>query len=197
MVLACGMCGDMLFRADAWWATAAGLSFVALLVGMLVLTTFSKPLFAIVSMVIALGLVGFSMFSWGPQIGLWIAAAFLLVALIISLVIHRVPRWFNLARVSLVVIAMLFGIIDAQPWNRETNDLLRVAIYVQKFPARQSWLYGELLSRGETRELLEQQLAGNADAIELHRELGYAAARRSSACHALRERERNEACPGE
>lgn len=197
MVLACGMCGDMLFRADAWWATAVGLPFVALLIGMLALTTFSKPPFAVASVVIALGMVFLSSFIRGPQVGVWFAAAFLLVALLVSLVIHRVPRWFNLARVSLVVAAMISGFIDSQPWNRETPDLLRVALYVQKFPEGQSWLYGELLSRPETRELLEQQLVASSNAVRLHRALGYAPARRSSACHALRERERKEACPGE
>lgn len=197
MVLACGMCGDMLFKADAWWATAVGLPFVALLIGMLVLTTFSKALYAGVSMGIALGVVFLSFFTWGPHIGLWLASGFMLATLLVSLAIHRVPRWFNLARVSLVVAAMISGFIDSQPWNRETRDLLRVALYVQKFPERQSWLYGELLSRPETRELLEQQLVASSNAVRLHRALGYAPARRSSACHALRERERKEACPGE
>lgn len=201
MVLACGMCGDMLFSADVWWAAAAGPPFLALLLAALASTFVTKSAYGAVFSGLAFGALAVSSFVFGALRGLWVASSLLLVGLIISLLIHKVPRWFNVARVTLVVAAMVSSFIDAQPWNRETSDLLRVALYVQRFEARSSWLYGELLSRGEFRGLLEAKLmredGANEQAVGLHRELGFPALARQEACHALRPDGREKACPGE
>ncbi|MGV3622609.1 MAG: hypothetical protein ACO1OB_17455 [Archangium sp.] len=193
----------MTFKAQDWWATAIGPVFLVLFLATLVLPTVSRKtgttVVAIGSLVASFGVIFIAAFMFGPQRGIWVAAGLLLAVLIGSMVMMRLPFWFNAGRVLLVIGAMAMGLTNAQPWNRETSDLLRIAIYVQRFPEhteRARWLHDELLSRGETRGLLEQKL-GDANAVGLHRELGFPAAARQAACHALHERERKEACPGE
>ena len=195
------MCRDALFKADYWWATAIGWTFLALMGAAVALGLVTKTNYGPFSAAGAFGVLLVCSCGPGIQLGLWVASAALLLSMLVSLVLHKVSRRFNAVRVTVVLLAMGLGVVRSLPENRSTRELLQVAVYVKKFPQKPSWLYPELLARADTREQLERQLMyekkGNPNAIELHRELGFPAEVRRDACHTLRPEERTKACPGE
>jgi hypothetical protein len=203
-MLACGACGDAIFKATYWWATAPRMLFLVLLVSgaALIFLPRSKswPLNAVAAFAaLPVGFVG-GMFV-GFDVALWLASMLLLLSAVVSIVRRDAPRWFELARVGLILGATVIGVVSAWPSRRDTKELVDVALYVKKFPPQPSWISAELLSRAETRELIEQKLSIGGDpsaaAVELHRELGFPAELRRDACQKLRANEREKACPGE
>lgn len=197
-----GACSDAVFKATYWFATTPRWLFLALLVtsGLVVFVTKNKneQLRGVLTFFGGIvGLFGCVMFV-GGEIGFWVTSFAVLISVGIGMTQREVPRWFDITRAVLVVLAIVVGVIRASPSQRSTRELVDIALYVKKFPPQQSWLYDELLARSDTRALIEYELLKERpSAVELHRELGFDAASRREACSKLSVEQRAKACPGE
>lgn len=185
----------MLFTARWWPAPAAGAVALALLVEAIGFEVFCDAtkqvavvsrlkvfLAAVVVFVVSAG-IGF-----GGSMGLWFADALLLAALAWSLLRQRAHTLkVRLARVGVVALGLIIGLLLALPSQRPLETLVDTGLYVTMFRVKDGWLVDELRRREETRNVLRPLLAAdqNEKAIALHATLGFPLEERRSACAAL------------
>jgi hypothetical protein len=198
VTLACSACGDLLFRAEHWWADGFGLPLLALLLdaGLLLVVARvqrrpTKRSRAIVVLpCLAIPLLS-TLSGIGTIVGIWGLLAVALAATAWSLFANRADGPVVLGlRLALVVGASVATFVMQAPARQETERLARLAAAILRFEKKDGWVFDELGRRVDTAGVVEQMFLSpdgydRARALRLHAILGLPAAARVGGCRQL------------
>lgn len=200
-LLACSVCGDMIFRSQNWWAMAFPTLILVLLLESVAFAVFgrlrkrpaklTRAKFVVPSL--AMPVVG-TLIGLGTSVGVWVFLVIALVATVASIIANRHDGALVTAGRGLFVLAgIVLALVLQRPERQGTEDLVHVASYVSQFNIRDGWIYDELKRRqdaeGVVTALLDEQDEDRlGERVRVHANLSLPAAERSAACRRLVEK---------